>query len=130
MKKYQIIINNVDKVTNYVDLYKGIRTIHMNSLFSQKKLKRLAKKVPKKYDKESIKKFEDETGLKLKYYVFYDKYGFFEYTSLGIYPDNNKIITKNDGFRDYKCVDLEYNYLENFDILIIDRVTNIKKNNK
>lgn len=127
MKNYQIIMNNVEKVTQYANLYRGIRTIHMNSIFAQKKLKELAKKVPKNFDVESIKKFEKETGLILKYYVFNDKYEFFEYTHLGIFPNNERLM-RDYGIGKYPYEELMREYLENFDILVIDKVTNLKRN--
>ena len=120
-------MNNVEKITQYTDLYKPVRTIYMNSIFAQKKLKDLAKKIPRKFDVESIKKFEKETGLILKYYVFNDKYEFFEYTHLGIYPDNERLI-RDYGIGKYPYEELMRDYLENFDILIIDKVTNLKRN--
>ena len=128
MKKYKIIMNNVEKVTDYVDLYKDVRTIYMNSIFAQKKLKDLAKKVPKKFDIESIKKFEKETGLILKYYVFNDKYEFLEYTHLGVFPDNDRLM-RDYGIGKYPYKELMRNYLEHFDILVIDKVTKMKKEN-
>ncbi len=130
MKKYQIMVNNVERVTDYVNLYKDIRTVYMNSIFAQKELKKLAKKVPKNFDKESIKAFENETGLILKYWVFYNKYDFFEYTSLGIWPDNEKIANINNGKYVYNSEMLKINHIENYDILVIDRITNIKRANK
>lgn len=125
MKKYRIIMNNVDKVTDYVDLYQDVRTIYMNSTFAQKKLKDLAKKVPKKFDVESIKEFEKETGLILKYYVFDNKYDFLEYTHLGVFPDNERLIQEY-GIGRFPYGELMKTHLENFDILVIDK-TNIKK---
>lgn len=125
MKKYRIIMNNVDKVTDYVDLYQDVRTIYMNSIFAQKKLRNLAKKIPKKFDIESIKKFEKETGLILKYYIFSNKYDFLEYTHLGVFPDNERMI-KEYGIGKFPYKEFIKTHLENFDILVIDK-TNIKK---
>ena len=119
-------MNNVEKIAQYTNLYKGVRTIHMNSIFAQKNIKDLAKKIPKKFDVESIKKFEKETGLILKYYVFNDKYEFFEYTHLGIFPNNERLM-KDYGIGKYPYEELMREYLENFDILVIDKVTNLKK---
>ena len=119
-------MNNVDKVTDYVDLCKDVRTIYMNSIFAQKDLKRLAKEIPKNYDVESIKKFEKETGLILKYYIFDDnKYDFLEYTHLGVFPDNERLI-REYGIGKYPYKEMMKTHLKNFDILIIDK-TNIKK---
>ena len=118
-------MNNVDKVTDYVDLCCDVRTIYMNSIVAQKKLKRLAKKVPKKYDVKSIKEFEKETGLILKYYIFENKYDFLEYTNLGVFPDNERLI-REYGIGKYPYKEMMKTHLENFDILIIDK-TNIKK---
>ena len=126
MKKYRIIMNNVDKVTDYVDLYQNVRTIYMNSIFAQKKLKKLAKKIPKEYDIESIKKFEKETGLILKYYIFDNKYDFLEYTHLGVFPDNERLI-KEYGIGKYPYEELMKTHLEQFDILIMDKMSNRKK---
>ncbi len=124
MKKYRIIMNNVDKVTDYIDLCQDVRTIYMNSIFAQNKLKNLAKKVPKKFDVESIKKFEKETGLILKYYIFDNKYDFLEYTHLGVFPDNERLI-REYGIGKYPYEELMKTHLENFDILVIDKM-NIK----
>lgn len=121
-------MNNVDKVTDCVDLLKDVRTIYMNSIFAQKKLKRLAKKIPKKYDIESILEFEKETGLILKYYIFNNKYDFLEYTHLGVFPDNERLI-KEYGIGKYPYEELMKTHLENFDILVIDK-TNIEKEKK
>ena len=128
MKKYRVIMNNVDKVTDYVDLLKDVRTIYMNSIFAQKKLKRLAKKIPKKYDVESILNFEKKTGLILKYYIFNNKYDFLEYTHLGVFPDNERLI-KEYGIGKYPYEEFIKTKLDTFDILVIDK-TNIKKNKK
>ena len=125
LKKYRIIMNNVDKVTDYVDLLQDVRTIYMNDMFAQKKLKRLAKKIPKKYDVESILEFEKETGLILKYYVFSNKYDFLEYTHLGVFPDNERLI-KEYGIGKYPYEEFIKTKLDAFDILIIDK-TNIRK---
>ncbi len=125
MKKYRVIMNNVDKVTDYVDLLKDVRTIYMNSILAQKKLKRLAKMVPKKYDVESIKEFEKETGLILKYYIFNNKYDFLEYTHLGVFPDNERLI-KEYGIGRYPYDELMKTHLDNFDILVIDK-THLEK---
>lgn len=119
-------MNNYDKVTDYVDLYKDVRTIYMNSIFAQKKLRKLAKKVPKEFDVESIKKFEKETGLILKYYVFDNKYDFIEYTHLGIFPDNERLIEEY-GVGRYPYEQLMATHLDNFDILVIDRISHLKK---
>ncbi len=116
-------MNNVDKVTDYVDLLKDVRTIYMNSTFAQKKLKTLAKKIPKKYDIESILKFEKETGLILKYYIFNNKYDFLEYTHLGVFPDNERLIKEYD-IGKYPYEELMKTHLDTFDILVIDK-TNI-----
>ena len=125
LKKYRIIMNNVDKVTDYVDLCKDVRTIYMNSPLAQKKLKNLAKRVPKEYDIESIKKFEKETGLILKYYIFTNKYDFLEYTHLGVFPDNERLI-KEYGIGKYPYEELMKTHLDQFDILVIDKISNIK----
>ena len=125
MKKYRVIMNNVDKVTDYVDLLKDVRTIYMNSMLAQKKIKRLAKMVPKKYDVESIKEFEKETGLILKYYIFNNKYDFLEYTHLGVFPDNERLI-KEYGIGRYPYEELMKTHLDNFDILVIDK-THLEK---
>lgn len=116
-------MNNVDRVTDYVDLFKDVRTIYMNSILAQKKLKRLAKKVPRKYDISSIKQFEKETGLTLKYYIFSNKYDFLEYTHLGVFPDNERLI-KEFGIGKYPYEELMKTHLNEFDILVIDK-TNI-----
>ena len=118
-------MNNVDKVTDYVDLLKDVRTIYMNSMLAQKKIKRLAKMVPKKYDVESIKEFEKETGLILKYYIFNNKYDFLEYTHLGVFPDNERLI-KEYGIGRYPYEELMKTHLDNFDILVIDK-THLEK---
>ena len=118
-------MNNVDKVTDYVDLLKDVRTIYMNSILAQKKLKRLAKMVPKKYDVESIKEFEKETGLILKYYIFNNKYDFLEYTHLGVFPDNERLI-KEYGIGRCPYEELMKTHLDNFDILVIDK-THLEK---
>ena len=125
MKKYRVIMNNVDKVTDYVNLLKDVRTIYMNSMLAQKKLKRLAKMVPKEYDVESIKEFEKETGLILKYYIFNNKYDFLEYTHLGVFPDNERLI-KEYGIGRYPYDELMKTHLDNFDILVIDK-THLEK---
>ncbi len=127
LKKYRVIMNNVDKVTDYVDLVQDVRTIYMNSIFAQKKLKKLAQKIPRKYDIASIKKFEKETGLILKYYIFTNKYDFLEYTHLGVFPDNERLI-KEYGIGKYPYEELMKTHLEQFDILIIDKISKMKKN--
>lgn len=119
MKKYEILINNVERVANYTKLGKEIKSLKMNRTFTNKKLKELAKKVPKKFDKESIKKFERETGLNIKYYVFEDKYTFYEYNRYGIYPDNSKVVLENGKYICKMGKSLEY-----ADIVVIDKVTN------
>ena len=126
MKKYRIVMNNVDRVTDYVDLYRDVRTIYMNSVLAQKKLRKLAKKVPRSFDVESIKKFEEETGLILKYYVFDNKYDFLEYTHLGVFPDNERLI-KEYGLGKYPYEEFISTHLDQFDILVLDKLTNIKK---
>lgn len=120
-------MNNVDKVTDYINLCKDVRTIYMNSPLAQKKLKNLAKRIPKEYDIESIKKFEKETGLILKYYIFDNKYDFLEYTHLGVFPDNERLI-KEYGIGRFPYEELMRTHLDQFDILIIDKISNIKKN--
>ena len=119
-------MNNVDKVTDYVNLCQDVRTIYMNNIFAQKKLKKLAKKIPREYDIESIKKFEKETGLILKYYIFDNKYDFLEYTHLGVFPDNERLI-KEYGIGKYPYEELMKTHLDQFDILIIDKISNMKK---
>ena len=118
-------MNNVDKVTDYVDLLKDVRTIYMNSMLAQKKLKRLARMIPKEYDVESIKEFEKETGLILKYYIFNNKYDFLEYTHLGVFPDNERLI-KEYGIGRYPYDELMKTHLDNFDIFVIDK-THLEK---
>ena len=98
MKKYRVIMNNVDKVTDYVNLLKDV---------------------------ESIKEFEKETGLILKYYIFNNKYDFLEYTHLGVFPDNERLI-KEYGIGRYPYDELMKTHLDNFDILVIDK-THLEK---
>ena len=128
LKKYEILINDVERVTDYAKERKRLKTIKMNSIFSSKKLKELAKKVPVNFDVESIKKFEKETGLNLKYYVWEDDYEFFEYSHHGIYPDNSTLVwaVQEDG---RKQIDLNTigKSLEHADIIIYDRITNYKR---
>ena len=119
-------MNNVDKVTDYVNLIKDVRTIYMNNLFAQKKLKKLAKKVPKEFDIASIEAFEKETGLILKYYIFNNKYDFLEYSHLGVFPDNERLI-KEYGIGKYPYEELMKTHLEHFDILVMDKKTYLKK---
>ena len=71
--------------------------------------------IPKEYDRESIKKFEDETGITLKYYVYEHSYDFREYTSLGIYPDPN-INLSNGSFSYQEFIKTSLN---NYDILVV-----------
>ena len=125
MQKYEILVNNVERVEHYLEIYQRIRNIKMNSIFAHKMVRKLAKKIPKKYDVESIKKFEEETGLKLKYHVYYHKYGFFEYTSLGIWPYNEVERIDENGKPHYHLKDIKKNHLEYADILIIDQISDM-----
>lgn len=128
LKKYEILINDVERVTDYVKEERDLRTIKMNSFFAYKKIKELAKKVPRNFDVESIKKFEKETGLNLKYYVWEGYCEYFEYSHHGIYPDNSTLVwaVQEDG---RKKIDLNTigKSLEHADIIIYDRITNYKR---
>ena len=75
-------------------------------ILKEKEVRKILRKIPKKYDIETIKKFEKETGIVLKYWVFTPT-SFREYTCLGIHP-----APCNDN------QDFSRNYLSNFDILV------------
>lgn len=126
IKKYEILINNVERVEEKLGIYNKIRNIKMNRLFALKKVKELAHTIPKKFDVESIREFEDKTGLKLKYQVYYDNYGYYEFSSLGIWPKNEVKFIDKDGNKFYHVKDFNENYLEFADIIIIDKKIKIK----
>lgn len=127
IKKYEILINNVERVEEKLHIYNKIRNIKMNRLFAIKKVKELSSMIPRKFDVESIKKFEKKTGLKLKYHVYYDKYGYYEFSSLGIWPKNEVKFIDKDGNKFYHVKDFKENYLEFADIIIIDKISKIKE---
>lgn len=126
MKKIEYFVNNVDHVEDKLKLRKDIKRVKINTWFCEDKLKEFVKKIPRFDDKEAIEKLEQETGIILKYYVFYDKYGFYEYTKLGIWPDNDAVCVYPDG---RKGIDIHANYLDNFDVLVVDRISNMKEGN-
>lgn len=78
--------------------------ISVDDLLKERKVKELLKKIPNKYDINTIKEFEKETGIVLKYWVF-TKISFYEYTKLGVHPTS---VGKR----------FNENFLEEFDILV------------
>ncbi len=122
MSKIECFVNNVEHVEDKLKLSKKIRKVKINTRLCENNLKEFIKNIPKFDDKTAIEEFEKETGIILKYYVFYEKYSFFEYSKLGIWPDNDKKIILPDGCR---TIDIEANYLEDYDILIVDKISNM-----
>lgn len=107
-------INNVESVEKKLHLEKNLKRIKLEPLFSERRLKELLKKIPTKYDKETIINFEKQTGIILKYIVYEHSYDFREYTKLGSYPDSK--INVKDGI-DYQ--EFIKSYLDNYDILVV-----------
>ena len=107
-------INNVESVEEKLHLEKKLKRIKLIPLFSERRLKELLKKIPTKYDKETIMEFENETGIILKYIVYEHFYDFREHTKLGIYPDPK--FNVKDGI-DYK--EFIKSRLDNYDILVV-----------
>ena len=122
LKKIEYFVNNVEHVEEKLKLKKGIRKVKINTKFCEKKLKEFIKKIPKYNDIERIKELEKETGIILKYYVFYEKYSFYEFSKFGIWPDNSTTYIYPDGSR---SIDIKANHLEDYDILIIDKKSGI-----
>lgn len=123
LKKIEYFINNVEHVEEKLHLRKDIKRVKIN-LFSEEKLKKFVKEIPKYNDIEGIKKLEHETGIILKYYVFYEEYSFYEFSKYGIWPDNSKTYIDSNG---RKSVDIKANYLDNFDILVVDKKSGIPR---
>ena len=107
-------VNNVESLVGKLHLQKDLKRIKLNPLFSEKRLKDLLKKIPNDFDKETIKKFEKETGIVLKYQVSENKYEFREHTKLGTYPD-----PKINALVGINYEELMSTYLDNYDILIV-----------
>lgn len=107
-------VNNVESLVEKLHLQKDLKRIKLSPLFSEKRLKDLLKKIPNNFDKETIEKFEKETGIVLKYHVVENRYEFREYTKLGTYPDPK--INALVGI-DYE--ELMSTYLNNYDILVV-----------
>ena len=107
-------INNVERVDEKLHLKKKLKRIKLSPLFSESRLKELLKKIPAKYDKETIMEFEKETGIILKYVVYEHFYDFREYTKLGVYPDPK--FNAKDGIDFQEFIK---SYLDNFDILVV-----------
>lgn len=120
-RKIEYYVNNVGRVEQKLHLKKDIRKVKI-TCFSEKELKEFVKKIPRYNEAEKIKKLEKETGLILKYEVFYDKYGFYEFSKLGIWPDNSKFKIGDPDIAEK----LKINYLENYDILVVDRKSGIE----
>lgn len=111
----KIYVNNVERVTRALNLKKGLKKVRLRPLFSEKRLKIFLKKIPYDCDPYTLRKFEEETGIVLKYYVFNDKYDFREFTKNGVYP--NPKFNVFEGHIDYEEF-MSY-YLEDYDILVI-----------
>lgn len=124
MKKIEFFINNVEHVEEKLKLKKGIKKVKINPKSCEKNLKNFVKRIPKYNDIEGIKKIEKETGVILKYYVWYEKYSYYEFSKFGIWPDNSKKCILKDG---RKTVDIKANYLDDFDILIFDKKSGIPR---
>lgn len=111
----KIYVNNVEAVEEKLNLKKKIRFVRLIPLLCERRLREVVKKIPKDYGPNYIKKFEDETGIVLKYYVFEKEYEFLEHTKLGTYP-NPKFNLLNgpidiDEFMSYN--------LKDYDILVV-----------
>lgn len=130
MIKYQILLNNLERVTNYVEINEWeVKYLQMNSLFSHPKVKKLGRKVPKKFDKVSISKFFNETGLKIKYIVFTDQFSSVEYDRMGAHPDNDKWAAVQRGEMTLKEFISHPEYMEVIeepDIIVIDKISEDK----
>ena len=111
----KIYVNNVENVEDKLKLKKKIKFVRLHSLLCERRLKEVVKKIPKEFNKRTIRKFEEETGIILKYYVFEHSYDFREHTKLGIYP--NPSFNVKDGPIDIDEF-MSY-YLKDFDILVV-----------
>lgn len=111
----KIYINNVESVEDKLKLKKKIRFVRLRPLLCERRLREVVKKIPKEFDPETIKKFEKDTGLILKYYVFEHVYDFLEHTKLGIYP-NPEFNIKNGSIDMAKFMSY---YLKDYDILVV-----------
>lgn len=120
MKRINYFINNVYNVSKKLDLSKDIKRIKIN-LLSPKELKDFAKKIPKYNDIEKIKEIENETGIILKYHVHEKNNVFYEFSKFGMSPLSVKMIKENNEWKP----DKDIQYLENFDILVVDKKSKI-----
>ena len=111
----KIYINNVESVEDKLKLKKKIKFVRLHPLLCERRLREVVKKIPKEYGPHAIKKFEEETGIVLKYYVYEHKYDFLEHTKLGTYP--NPKFNVHDGHIDIEEF-MSY-HLDNYDILVI-----------
>lgn len=111
----KIYANNVERVEKILHLKKSLKKVKLSPLFSEKNLREFLKKIPYDCDPQTIMKFEKETGIILKYYVFNDKYEFREFTKLGVYPNPKFNVFKAP--IDYQ--DFIKDYLEDYDVLVV-----------
>ena len=82
----KIYVNNVDNVERKLRLRKKIKFVRLIPLFCERRLREVVKKIPKEYDPETLKKFEEDTGIVLKYFVYEHSYDGREHTKLGPNP--------------------------------------------
>ena len=111
----KIYINNVESVEEKLNLKKKIRFVRLRPLLCERRLRDVVKKIPKEYDPETIKKFEEDTGIILKYYVFEHSYDFLEHTKLGTFPDQRFNFFEGT----INAKEVMANYLERYDILVV-----------
>ena len=111
----KIYVNNVGNLEDKLKLKKNIKRVRLRKIFSERRLKEFLDKIPNEYDPKTLKEFEEETGIILKYYVFEHSYDFREHTKLGVYPSPD--ICLSDGPIDYK--EFIKSYLENYDVLVV-----------
>jgi predicted ATPase len=130
MRNIQIIANDVEKVADYAECkITKVKKVRMNGTFSNKKLKELAKRIPKQYDKAAVQSFYEETGLKLKYLIFSDKFSHIECDRMGAHPDNDKWAMVKNGEMTVEEFSSHSEYLEaveQADILVIDKKSEYK----
>lgn len=131
MKSNKIFAINIDSVADYAKCeIEKVGRIQMNSIFSNRKFKKLSEKVPKKFDdKDAIQNFFEETGLKVQYYVFLDQFSFIYYDRMGVHPDNDKWMMFINGEMAIEEFNSHPEYMESFedvDIRVIIKGTDYK----
>ena len=107
-----------------------IKKVRLNCLFSKKKIRELVKKIPREFDKVSISKFYEETGLRIKYYMFADQFSFIEYDRMGVHPDNDKWEMVQNGQMTVEEFNSHPEYIqaiEEADIIVIDKITKYQR---